>query len=102
MDGQRHDTGDWTTRVTHTIDTGASSIWKLEYNPPAGNVSFDPDLLPNTYYVSRNGSVLFTWTDTGNAVSHGRGRRFGGLMVTSQGLAKSGRIDNFNFYDVAA
>ncbi|HEY9315776.1 hypothetical protein [Williamsia sp.] len=81
-------TADWTTQVTHTISTGASSVWKLEYKP-----------LLNRYVVSRNGTDLFAWTDSTNIVSHGRGRRFGGLMVTSQ-ISDSGRIDNFNFYDV--
>lgn len=98
--GSGTDTGAWTAQRTYTIATGSSSVWKLEYNPAATDPAYDPSLTANTYYVSRGGVALVDWTDSTNIVSHGRGRRFGGLMVTSTGFGKSGRIDNFNFYDV--
>lgn len=68
--------------------------WRATYDGPIADGG------TNTYRVYRNGVLMTSWTDSSNAIAHGKGNRFCGALITHYGFSSGNRIDNWRAYDL--
>lgn len=57
----------------------------------------------NTYrmYFDASSDVpILEWTDSGNIISHGKGKRYCGVQIDSASFVRGSAIDNWNAYDI--
>lgn len=84
-------TGSATSRTTRASASGGSGRYRLTYTPA-----------DQTYRLSRGGTKIVSWADTGAVVAHGAGRRWVGVMVTKTELQTAGRLNNWTAADVVS
>lgn len=94
--------GIWSTNGTINTSptergTAASSDnngrWKATYSPSA-----------NAFRLYKPGAStpIVSWVDSGNVVTHGKGKRFCGVQIDNNAFTVGSPIDNWNAYDVVA
>ncbi|AMS02426.1 minor tail protein [Gordonia phage Bjanes7] len=91
-------------RVSTGTTGSTDGHWLVVYDGPVAQGG------TNTYRVYKGSNVvdgegnitvppIVTWTDSGNAINHGKGNRFGGLMIHHANFAIGSPIDNWRYYD---
>ncbi|QAY05762.1 minor tail protein [Gordonia phage Vasanti] len=91
-------------RVSTGTTGSTNGHWLVIYDGPVAQGG------TNTYRVYKGSNVvdadgnitvppIVTWTDSGNVINHGKGNRFGGLMIHHANFANGSPIDNWRFYD---
>lgn len=84
-------TGVGAASIVKTVTTSGSNAarWSIEYIPE-----------DNTYLVFRGTSLMTTWEDDLNQVTHGPGKRHGGAGLAHATFVSSGSWDDLLIYDV--
>lgn len=89
--------GSPSTRVqvsTPSNNNVGTVTWRATYDGPVTQGG------TNTYRVYRNGVLMTSWTDSSNAIAHGKGNRFCGALITHGQFSSGNRIDNWRAYDL--
>ncbi|QNJ55338.1 minor tail protein [Gordonia phage LittleFella] len=80
---------------TPSNDNVGAVNWRATFDGPVAQGG------TNTYRVYRNGAFITSWTDSTGVITHGKGNRFCGALITHGSFSSGNRIDNWRAYDLA-